>query len=190
MWEGIRAEKRCHAGFDHLIILMYYYYWYGTCNSKTIPPRTVPASFGVYLCLVQCYSLENYNRRTATPSVHSSNHNALKRIEREATLCLPMLQGLTGCVVFLSMLPCGGSLRVDSSFQDAPRSVFEAAGDYRFLSPGLCEPGWRVEEVVVAAAAAGQEEGMSEEEAEEPCGSVRSCGSFPRWITPPLLGRC
>ncbi|KAM3843876.1 RISC-loading complex subunit TARBP2 [Vipera latastei] len=77
------------------------------------------------------------------------------------------------------MLPCGGSLRVDSSFQDAPRSVFEATGDYRFLSPGLCEPGWRVEGVVVAAAAAGQEEGMSEEEAEEPCGSVRSCGSFP-----------
>ncbi|XP_058029443.1 RISC-loading complex subunit TARBP2 isoform X1 [Ahaetulla prasina] len=76
------------------------------------------------------------------------------------------------------MLPCGGSLRVDSSIQDAPRSLFEAAGDYRFLSPGLCEPDWRVEGVV--AAAAGQEEGMSEEEeAEEPCGSPRSCGSFP-----------
>ncbi|XP_026533069.1 RISC-loading complex subunit TARBP2 isoform X2 [Notechis scutatus] len=77
------------------------------------------------------------------------------------------------------MLPCGGSLRVDSSIQDAPRSVFEATGDYRFLSPGLCEPDWRVEGVVVVAAAAGQEEGMSEEEAEEPCGSARSCGSFP-----------
>ncbi|KAG8129557.1 hypothetical protein E2320_016290, partial [Naja naja] len=78
------------------------------------------------------------------------------------------------------MLPCGGSLRVDSSIQDAPRSVFEATGDYCFLSPGLCEPDWRVEGVVVvAAAAAGQEEGMSEEEAEEPCGSARSCGSFP-----------
>lgn len=68
---------------------------------------------------------------------------------------------------------------MDSRFRDAPGKAWEAAGGRRFLSPGHCKRGWRAAGVV-AVAAAGQEEGMSEEEAEEPCGSARSCGGFPR----------
>ncbi|KAL8163961.1 UNVERIFIED_CONTAM: RISC-loading complex subunit tarbp2 [Gekko kuhli] len=61
-----------------------------------------------------------------------------------------------------------------------PGRAWEAVGGRRFLSPGHCKRGWRAAGVVaVVAAAAGQEEGMSEEEAEEPCGSARSCGGFP-----------
>ncbi|KAF7240368.1 RISC-loading complex subunit tarbp2 [Varanus komodoensis] len=86
--------------------------------------------------------------------------------------------GLIGYVVLLPRLPCGWRPQSDFSFQDTLRSVLVATGGRRFLSPGHCKPGWRAAGVVVVATA-GQEEGMSEEEAEEPCGNARSCGSFP-----------